>query len=508
MKKYIRFLLLMLACAMLVSTFAACAEKGKSDDSDATGSDGNVIGAESETEFVYEFAATDFQEGDEVTLLGLDYLWDMYIYLTADVTGDKLDSAVYKRNEKVANAMGISIFVDETQWEYDAQFVTYINKIQNAINTDMSNWDVIYLPINKRPDLITQGLFQDLSDIETIQLGRDWWDPTLNDVFEFSNRLYFASSSLQLQSFDSAWGIFFNEDLINSHEGMKDPRDLVNNNQWTMETLKEMCAQAANKNSSESFWWYDGTGDQVYGIAAHPNLPDKLLYATGERYVVKDSDGTPSYAAGGERFVNVVQDMASFLSYEGNLEASSEDMRQSSDGYIKGGGYVYAFANDRAYFIGAEIKTARVLKSNDIDISYGLVPLPKYDAAQQDYYTPIVETLLVMTVPATCTRSEDVGAVVDALSYYSYVDVLPVYYDQILYRGYNEEDAPMMDIINNSRGVDMGYFYGWNDTLAEQVRDRIFDGSADISGTLISEKEAIITAMRDWQEMFKKLGGS
>lgn len=505
MKKRIRFLSMLLAAILAMGCLAACGEKEKNDGA-STESGSEIV--EPETEFIYEFADTDFREGDEVTFLGLDYLWDMYIYLTAEVTGDKLDSAVYKRNEKVANAMGIGINVDETQWDYDAGFMTYINKIQNAINTDMCNWDVIYVPINKRPDLITQGLFQDLSDIGTIQLGRDWWDPTLNDVFEFSNRLYFASSSLQLQSFDSAWGIFFNDKLIKSHEGMADPRQLVNDNNWNMETLMEMCSQAANTNSSESFWWADGTGDQVYGIAAHPNLPDKLLYATGERYVVKDQDGNPTYAAGGERFVNVVQKMANFLAWEGNLEASSEDMRQSGDGSIKGGGYVYAFANDRAYFIGAEIKTARVLKSNDIDVSYGLVPLPKFDASQAEYHTPIVETLLVMTIPATCSRTEDVGAVVDALSYYSYVDVLPVYYDQILYRGYNEEDAPMMDIINSSRGVDMGYFYGWNGKLAEQVRDRVFDGSADISGTLISEKESIITSMRDWQEMFKKLGGS
>ena len=507
MKKSIRFLLLMLACVMLVGSLGACGDKNQNDVI-TTENGVTVAEPEPETDFVYEIAPTTFQEGDEVVLLGLDYLWDMYIYLDAEATGDKLDAAVYKRNEKVANALGINIYVDETQWDYDAQFVTYINKIRVAIESDMAKWDVVYLPINKRPELITLGLFEDLSDIDTIQLGQDWWDPTLNNEFELSNRLYFASSCLQLQSFDSAWGIFFNEDLINSYEGLADPRQLVNDNNWTMETLMGICSEVASIKSSESFWWHDGTGDQVYGISAHPNLPDKLLYATGERYVVKNEAGLPTYAAGSERFVNVVQKMANFLSYEGNLEASSEDMRQSGDGYLKGGGYVYAFANDRAYFMGAEIKTARVLKSNDIDVSYGLVPLPKFDSTQSDYHTPIVETLLVMTIPTSCTRTKDVGVVLDALSYYSYADVLPVYYDQILYRGYNEEDAPMMDIINNSRGVDMGYFYGWNATLAEQVRDRVFDGTAEISATLASEKEAIITAMKDWQEMFKKLGGS
>ena len=243
MKKSIRLLLMILAGIMVMGCLAACGNKGQ-DESLST--EQSSQSAEVETEFIHEFANTNFQEGDEVTFLGLDYLWDMYIYLTADVTGDKLDSSVFKRNEKVANAMGITITVDEAQWDYDAAFVTYINKIQNAISTDMCNWDVVYVPINKRPDLITQGLFQDLSDISTIQLGREWWDPTLNDVFEFSNRLYFASSSLQLQSFDSAWGIFFNEKLINGYEGMADPRQLVSDDMWTMETLMEMCTDAAN----------------------------------------------------------------------------------------------------------------------------------------------------------------------------------------------------------------------------------------------------------------------
>ena len=503
MKKTMRFLLAFLSAALLVCSISACSEPSEQPPKQTDGEAGEktTSGGGDNEEFVYTYGKTDYEDGTVFTFCNLNQLWDMYIYLEAPSSGNKVDKTVYSRNRLIESEMKCIIKVDERGWNYD--FTPYLDAINQAIQTNLSEWDAIWLPVNKRPDLVTMGRFRDLAEIDNLNLGSDWWDGTLNSQFMLSDRLYFASSPLQLMSFDTAWGIFFNMDLI-ADNGMEDPRTLVKDNQWTLDKLMSMCRDNAALNGAESYYW-DKDARQVYGIAAHPNLPDKLLYATGERYVTKDSDDIPVYSAGSGRFVDVVGKLARFLGADYNLEASSNDMAADGDD-IKGGGYLYAFANRRAFFMGAEIKIARQLKALDQVVSYGLVPMPKYNDQQQSYDTPIVESLLVMTIPVTCKREENVGAVLDALAYYSMTDVLPAYYSNILYRGYDSADEPMFDILKKTRGVDMAYYYNWNAELAEQVRDRIFDGTGAVSDQLANAATQIPTRIATWRKTLEKLG--
>ena len=153
-----------------------------------------------------------------------------------------------------------------------------------------------------------------------------------------------------------------------------------------------------------------------------------------------------------------------------------------------------------------KVRAGDQLKALDQVVSYGLVPMPKYNDQQQSYDTPIVESLLVMTIPVTCKREENVGAVLDALAYYSMTDVLPAYYSNILYRGYDSADEPMFDILKKTRGVDMAYYYNWNAELAEQVRDRIFDGTGAVSDQLANAATQIPTRIATWRKTLEKLG--
>lgn len=387
----------------------------------------------------------------------------------------------------------------EQQWNWSIP--GYANEVYKVLASGDDMYDVIYVPINAQPSIITEGRLYNLENIRTLQLEKDWWDNSINNGYRIADNLYFASGSLMLQSFDSAWAIFFNQKLINEYR-LDNPYDLVRNDGWTLDALMSTCRSVANVNSSPSFEWGTGDGDQLYGISAHPNLPDKLIYASGERYVKEDSDGKFYFAAAdSERFINVATKLMDFLSYEGNLRASSEELGKD------GAGYMYPFVNDRAVFLGAEIKTGRFLKQKGYETEYGIVPLPKYDANQKEYYTPIVENLLVFTVPTTCKNPEEIGTVIDAMTYLGYTDVLPEYYNQTLFRGLNnDEDREMLDIISNSRGVDIAYFYGWNPDLAWKIGNSIFSGQPDFASSIAAEKESIALKIDDWVSQLGKLG--
>ena len=117
----------------------------------------------------------------------------------------------------------------------------------------------------------------------------------------------------------------------------------------------------------------------------------------------------------------------------------------------------------------------------------------------------MVETLLTMTILVNCRKTEMVTQVIDAMAYESYANVLPVYYDQLLYRGYTAEDEPIMEILRSSRGVDIAYYYGWVDTLAEKVRDSIFAGNGSISSVVDGEKTGINAMIDSWVEKLQEM---
>ena len=69
-----------------------------------------------------------------------------------------------------------------------------------------------------------------------------------------------------------------------------------------------------------------------------------------------------------------------------------------------------------------------------------------------------------MAIPVTATNDEMIGAVVEALSAYSWRTVLPAYYEIALSAksARDEESVEMIDLVLSSRVIDFAYLYdGW-----------------------------------------------
>ena len=68
-------------------------------------------------------------------------------------------------------------------------------------------------------------------------------------------------------------------------------------------------------------------------------------------------------------------------------------------GYVStdNGGYVYPFMTERALFLTAEVCKAQ--KYREFDFTYGIVPFPKYDENQANYFTTIYQDALAFSIP-------------------------------------------------------------------------------------------------------------
>ncbi|MCR5264246.1 MAG: extracellular solute-binding protein [Clostridiales bacterium] len=445
----------------------------------------------------YTLPASDLG-GKEINILNMHSYWGMYTTICPDeLNGEILNDAVYNRNQKIEAALNCRIVDSRTGTEGgNGQNLIDVHDLgKKILQSGDDTYDVMYLSPSEMANQMAEGYFYNLYSIPELHLDAEYWDTKIIEMSRIGENLYAASGDGHLMSYDSSWMLFFNQDLLTSY-GLDMPYDIVRSGKWTIDELIRYCSAMATLNSEQEFKWNEN-GDALFGLASHPNAPDKFVYSAGERYVLTDDDGKPYFAAGGERFLQVADKLSQLFGTKGvTLNADSDDWNAGK------GGYVYVFANRRSAFLTAEIKTA--LRLREMDDTFGIVPLPKLDESQESYYTTMMNNYCMMLIPSSNKDPNTSAAVMDAIAMASHYDVLPVYYDSVVsQKGLRNEDSiEMLQIMRATRGVDMAVVYNWNADLASSLRNKFTKGDADVASLVEKYRPKIETSMEKLTSLY------
>ena len=92
----------------------------------------------------------------------------------------------------------------------------------------------------------------------------------------------------------------------------------------------------------------------------------------------------------------------------------------------------------------------------------------------------------------------------DALTYESYTDILPIFYGvTIEQKGLrNEESIEMLDIIRSTRFFDIGDAYGWTTSIQDSIRRALDVGNDNIASIIASNKDAVNAAIEATMDLF------
>ena len=131
----------------------------------------------------------------------------------------------------------------------------------------------------------------------------------------------------------------------------------------------------------------------------------------------------------------------------------------------------------------------------DMQDDYGVLPLPKFDTAQEDYYTTFDNTSSLVVVLSTCQNTEKVGATLELMAAEAYKQVTPAYFEICLQGKYSDapEDAAMYDKIIKTFVFDFGFCYSTKSL--EGVGGLFRDLSKDIAQVYESNKIRYETAL-------------
>nr|MBQ4318442.1 hypothetical protein [Clostridia bacterium] len=165
-----------------------------------------------------------------------------------------------------------------------------------------------------------------------------------------------------------------------------------------------------------------------------------------------------------------------------------------------GGKPPVSFDSGRGLFYMVPLSLASYFRTTEID--FGIIPMPKYDEAQENYIS--LNWSGYMGVPVTANSTEMIGMAVELLSYYNDKLVMPVFYDVLLGQkiARDEESIRMLDLIFGNTVYDLGINFGLYRYLYETVNQ-----GGDFVSYYESKRETAEKYVDDFMEALESYAG-
>lgn len=235
----------------------------------------------------------------------------------------------------------------------------------------------------------------------------------------------------------------------------------------------------------------DGNGEfdrnDRYGYVAHPKMVAPGFWiGAGVKSIEKDENDIPHLAISSESFVSFWKKLLD-VCYSDNQYCGvdePEDIPQTARKMFSEGKSLFM---DMSFFFIEELR--------QMESDFGIIPYPKFSTEQANYASRLCYYMPTI-VPVTLTgeKLERAGVMLEALACEYYNNVVPAYYEVALKAkaARDEESQGMLDIIFNSRVIDLG-----DSTFCGELRDgpmrQMFEGKSDAITSRAKSLDKIIS---------------
>lgn len=436
MKRNISILLLI---AMLLVTACSGKQTESSEDTEGQSNAPAQTDMETETETELHDNVPDGVKFDGATfaLLSADEYGGQC--LTEEQTGDALNDAVYAMRISVEERLGVQITEELTKfWEMQGH-------VEKLITSGDTSYSAVEMMDRFGFPLVQKHCFLPISDVPYIDLSRAYWGSGLSADLQINGENYFAVGSFNLKAFTNTACTLINRTL-GEHYGVSVAEEVIDSGAWTYDMLYSL-AEGITTDANG-----DGTMDanDIYGLG-HCDLrsaPATAWIASGFHTLDKGTDGKLAVNVyGNERFVDIltmVQDKLFFGDACYKVEDSASTWSTMD-----------IFKDGRQWAMIGVFNA--IVEMRDMEDDFTVVPVPKFEESAAEYRSRTYDSYFTL-IPTTVQDTEMVGAVLEAMSYASYQDVIPAYIQTTL-KGKASRDemaAKYIQLAFDTRHIDLG----------------------------------------------------
>ncbi|MBQ9162869.1 MAG: hypothetical protein IJX74_06290 [Clostridia bacterium] len=384
--------------------------------------------------------------GKELTFLYSVYNTDNPTELISEEkTGDVLPDAVCERNVKFEDRCNLTLSFSPTDSEDDA-FAKAQREVQGSVG------DAQYFTLDHKTTaaLAVEGYLYNFLDLN-IDLEKDWWDEGTYS-FNMEDHVFFMNGSWNYSDDRLTWCMLFNKSAyaLQAYQGEDaDLYQLVLDGKWTVDKFNNLIQNFSSNNG-------DGRWDEEdsYGFVATPHYSNAFFFGADLRYVNMHEDGYPTLALSDDS--GMMERAAEMVEKVVSIYTANHATYRAAEFQVS----YEMFKANQALFYG-EIVSFVINCNKAYEGQFGVLPVPKYDEAQEKYCTYVTPFACTLSLPVNVQGTDKLGDITQTYAILSDQLVFPVFYEVVLTTKSvkDEQSVKMLDLILGNRVYDISNYF-------------------------------------------------
>ena len=505
MKAFARLLALLLALLTITMVGVACTQD--------TGSGGDDSGDSGLIDDRYDVNGrlndnlpdTLNYEGDTISIMTWGDVENPE-FEQENVTGDNVRDAIYDRNNQIEDRLNVELKFTSVPGPYNGLMSSYLGHVDAIYQANTQDYDIIASYSRAQGTLAVQGYLYNLATVKSsyIDLEMPWWPQQLVETVSFGpGGYYFVSGDMSTNVLYMMHMMFLNKDMFSKHQ-LTIPYQDVYDGTWTIDKLIELSTGIYVDKDKDN----QVSGGDEFGFTAKDYVMDSFYIGSNMHWIDESETDwlvlSPDYTS--SKTVKLVNKLGAF--------AATDDVWVGSSGMFGDENLSIEwklFAEGKALISMQHACYGDRL--TNVDFDYGLVPVPKYDAKQVNYYTGMGNpwTLYGIFVDFDDRGDKDAtiamfSAVLECYASEGYRLTTPEIFEVNMQLKYSEgqDETNMFEYIRSGITFDIGKIFGNELSNIPSLPSQAIAANASWSATSGAYKRAITAQVKDIVDSFKE----
>lgn len=500
MKRRVTIIALLLCLLTVISAFTACQpgnenSKGDSSKGETSQGDGRYVADlpafewDADDEAYKTFDVLVYSNNVQTTYFSEEIGYDMY-----STTDEVLNAAVMERNNYVHQLTGVEIVAHAVD--------NVVDTLNDELASGTNNYDMAMPFMPGAATLAQEGKLHALNDERfegLIDLTQPWWDANATASLSVDGTVFFTTGDISIMQKIVSTAVTFNKEMYASlFPGEKTLYEMVDDGEWTLDKMVEL-SKIATVDSGDG---KAGLDDQ-WGCSASWGDANMLYLASGNTICAKDSDDLPVFSMNSNASVDAAVKILEILQQDDwVIHANEMTAMGATNIWVSS---LDVFGEGRALFRNTAFSAIKKLRAYEEGVEFGIVPMPKLTAEQEDYYTPCSALYAYGVVIPTSVKDPEYSAYMteliccEAKNY-----VTDAYYEVTLKKRDSKDDETerMLDLIFSNVVYDTGYIYGF-DGASNILYNLMSSNSTDVMSSIETVQDSIEAAIEETIENFR-----
>lgn len=444
-EKNLRFASCLIAALLLL---ASCGQSGSG--SETTMESGGGSSEDTTADYLSTIPDADFG-GNPFRIL-VNSASDRPNVHAGEENGEVINDALYRRDAYIAERFNTEVVYTEFTGRGEA-----LQEANKLITAGEDAYELIMTsPINGTGELTQNGMLMDLAAIDALDLSQPWWNAAMTDASTWGGKTFIAAGPIALNYCYSPYALYVN---LTKAENMKlgNLYDIVDSGKWTIDEMNRLMKGAESDVDNDGSY----TVADNFMLTVTKESGNAFYVGCGGRMMEKNGDDA-AFIIETNQSMNILDRLNSIMTQDGVIVTDSLGSNEAGLTYK-----VSLFTNSQTLFCAAPLQWG-VLSFRDMHDDFSVLPYPKLNEAQSKYYTNGCTYFPIsVAIPVTTSRADEVGAVMEAMCYYSYQNIMPEVRGTVLSAkiARDEGTVRMFDLIYENIVIDVNCIYNFGNTM-------------------------------------------